>query len=136
MENKIILYKSPGGNIDLKVSFDGKTVWLSQKQMAELFNKDVRTINEHIQNVFVEGESIEKSVIRNFRITANDGKSYLTNFYNLDVIISVGYRVKSIQGTQFRIWATNVLKKYLVKGYAINKKRILQQQKEIGRAHV
>ena len=129
MENKIVLYKSPSGNIDLKVSFDGKTVWLSQKQMAELFNKDVRTINEHIQNVFTEGELIEKSVIRKFRITANDGKSYLTNFYNLDVIISVGYRVNSIQGTQFRIWATNVLKKYLVKGYVINKKRILQQKK-------
>jgi len=129
MKNKIVLYKSPKGSIDLKVSFDGKTVWLSQKQMAELFNKDVRTINEHIQNVFTEGELIEKSVIRNFRITANDGKSYLTNFYNLDVIISVGYRVNSIQGTQFRIWATNVLKKYLVEGYVINKKRILQQKK-------
>jgi len=129
MENKIVLYKSPSGNIDLKVSFDGKTVWLSQKQMAELFKKDIKTISEHIKNIFNEGELIENSVIRNFRITASDGKVYLTNFYNLDVIISVGYRVNSIQGTQFRIWATGVLRKYLIKGYVINKKRILQQKK-------
>lgn len=129
MENKIVLYKSPSGNIDLKVSFDGKTVWLSQKQMAELFKKDIKTISEHIKNIFNEGELIENSVIRNFRITASDGKVYLTNFYNLDVIISVGYRVKSIQGTQFRVWATGVLRKYLIKGYVINKKRILQQKK-------
>jgi prophage maintenance system killer protein len=129
MENKIVLYKSPSGNIDLKVSFDGKTVWLSQKQIAELFDKDIRTINEHIKNIFTDNELVEKSVIRNFRITADDGKSYLTSFYNLDVIISVGYRVKSIQGTQFRIWAIGVLKKYLVKGYVLNKKRILQQNK-------
>ena len=129
MENKIVLYKSPSGNIDLKVSFDGETVWLSQKQMAELFEKDTRTISEHIQNIFIEGELFEKSVIRKFRITADDGKTYLTNFYDLDVIISVGYRVKSIQGTQFRIWATKVLKNYLVKGYAINQKRILEQKK-------
>jgi len=127
MENKIVLYKSPSGGIDLKVSFDGQTVWLTQKQMAELFNKDIRTVNEHIQNIFGESELFEKSVIRKFRITADDGKTYLTNFYNLDVIISVGYRVRSIQGTQFRIWATNVLRKYLVKGYAINQKRILEQ---------
>lgn len=124
-----MLYKSPSGNIDLKVNFDGETVWLSQKQMAELFKKDVRTINEHIKNIFGEGELSEKSVIRKFRITADDGKAYLTNFYNLDVIISVGYRVKSIQGTRFRIWATKVLKNYLVKGYAINQKRILEQKK-------
>lgn len=129
MENKIVLYKSPKGNIDLKVSFDGETVWLTQKQMAELFDKNIPTINEHIKNIFKEGELFEKSVIRKFRITADDGKTYLTNFYNLDVIISVGYRVKSIQGTQFRIWATNVLKKYLIKGYAINQKRILEQKK-------
>lgn len=129
MENKIVLYKSPNGNIDLKVSFDGKTVWLSQKQMAELFGKDVRTINEHIQNIFNTSELIEKSVVRKFRITADDGKNYLTNFYNLDMIISVGYRVNSIQGTQFRIWATNVLKKYLVDGYVLNKKDYRNKRK-------
>jgi len=129
MDNKIVLYKSPSGNIDLRVSFDGKTVWLNQKQMAELFDKDTRTINEHIQNIFTEGELFEKSVIRKFRITADDGKKYLTNFYSLDMIISVGYRVNSVKATEFRIWATNVLKNYLVKGYVINKKRILEQKK-------
>ena len=102
--------KLASGNIDLKVSFDGETVWLTQKQMAELFDKNIPTINEHIKNIFKEGELFEKSIIWKFRITADDGKTYLTNFYDLDVIISVGYRVKSIQGTQFRIWATIVLK--------------------------
>lgn len=87
----------------LDVRLEKGTVWLSQKQMSELLDKDVRTINEHIKNVFKEGELNEKSVIRNFRITASDGKTYKTNFYSLDVVISVGYRVKSLRGTQFRI---------------------------------
>ena len=85
------------------------TVWLSLKQMAELFKKDVRTDNEYIKNIFIEGELEEESVIRKFRITAVDGKKYNTNMYNLDFIISVGYRVNSKRGTQFRIWATNIL---------------------------
>ena len=85
------------------------TVWLSLKQMAELFKKDVRTDNEYIKNIFIEGELEEESVIRKFRITAVDGKKYNTNMYNLDLIISVGYRVSSKRGTQFRIWATNIL---------------------------
>ncbi|MBI2465059.1 virulence protein RhuM/Fic/DOC family protein [Candidatus Shapirobacteria bacterium] len=131
MKNKIVLYKSPNGNIDLRVSFDGKTVWLSQKQMAELFGKDVRTINEHTLKVFDDKELDRKSVIRKYRITAGDGKSYLTNFYNLDVVISVGYRVNSVQGTKFRIWATKILKNYLVKGYVVNKKRLLEQNHQL-----
>jgi prophage maintenance system killer protein len=129
MENKIVLYKSPNGNIDLKVSFDGKTVWLSQKQIAELFNKNIPTINEHIKNIFKTNELNENSVVRKFRITADDGKEYLTNFYSLDMIISVGYRVNSVKATEFRIWATNILRNYLVKGYVFNKKRILEQKK-------
>lgn len=104
------------------------TVWLTQKQMALLFDKGIPTINEHIKNIFKEGELQENSVIRKFRITASDGKSYETNFYNLDVIISVGYRVKSLRGTQFRIWATQTLKEHLIKGYTINQKRLLQTQ--------
>ncbi len=99
-------------------------VWLSQAQMSELFQKDVRTINEHIKNVFKEGELEKKSVIRNFRITAADGKHYNTNFYNLDVIISVGYRVNSHRGTQFRIWATQRLKEYIVKGFVMDDRRL------------
>jgi death-on-curing family protein len=116
---QIVLYKNK-----LEVRLEKETVWLTQKQMAELFNKGIPTINEHIKNIFKEGELAENSVIRNFRITASDGKMYDTKFYNLDVIISVGYRVKSKQGTQFRIWATNVLKKHLIDGYTINEKRL------------
>jgi Virulence protein len=99
--------------------------------MAELFQKDVRTINEHIKNIFAEGELVPESVIRNFRITASDGKNYDTAHYNLDVIISVGYRVKSLRGTQFRIWATNVLRHHLVEGYTLNKKRLMAQEGRI-----
>jgi death-on-curing family protein len=116
---KIVLYKNK-----LEVRIEEETVWLTQKQMAKLFNKGIPTINEHIKNIFKEGELEENSVIRKFRITAADGKTYDTNFYNLDVIISVGYRVKSKQGTQFRIWATNILKKHLIDGYTINEKRL------------
>lgn len=116
---QVVLYKNK-----LEVRLKKETVWLTQKQMAELFNKGVSTINEHIKNIFKEGELTENLVIRNFRITASDGKMYDTIFYNLDVIISVGYRVKSKQGTQFRIWATNVLKKHLINGYTINEKRL------------
>jgi hypothetical protein len=129
MENKIVLYKSPSGNIDLKVSFDGQTVWLTQKQMAELFNTDRTAIGKHISNIIKIGELPRKSVCAKIAHTARDGKVYKTSFYNLDMIISVGYRVNSIQGTQFRIWATKVLKNYLVKGYVINQKRILEQKK-------
>jgi hypothetical protein len=100
-----------------------ETVWLTQSQMGQLFGKDKRTISEHISNIFSEGELEENSVVRNFRTTAADGKNYATNHYNLDVIISVGYRVKSVQGTQFRIWATQRLKEYIVKGFTLNDDR-------------
>jgi hypothetical protein len=103
--SEIILYQTEDGRTRLEVRLENETVWLTQKLMSELFQKDVRTINEHIQNIFAEGELPPESVIRKFRITAADGKSYETQHYNLDVIISVGYRVKSHRGTQFRIWA-------------------------------
>lgn len=119
---EFLIYTTPDGEKQIQVRLIDETVWLSQKLMAELFQKDVRTINEHILNVFAEGElPQENSVIRKFRITASDGKNYDTNFYSLDMIISVGYRVKSLRGTQFRQWATQRLKEYLIKGYAINK---------------
>lgn len=114
----VVLYTDDKGQVSLEVSLANETVWLSQKQMAELFDKNVKTINEHIGNVFKEGELEQNSVIRNFRITASDGKNYDVAHYNLDVIISVGYRVKSKRGTQFRIWASKILKEYLIKGYA------------------
>ena len=105
-QGEVLLYQSPGGDIKIDVRLENETVWLTQAHMAELFNKDKRTISEHIRNIFNEGELVENSVVRNFRTTAADGKNYEINYYNLDVIISVGYRVKSQQGTQFRIWAT------------------------------
>ncbi len=127
----IVIYQSGDGSMTTEVRLEGETVWLSQKQMAELFGKNIRTINEHIGNVFKEGELDESAVIRNFRITAADGKNYDTTHYSLDVIISVGYRVKSRQGTQFRIWANRVLKDYLVQGYALNKQRLEAQQEKL-----
>lgn len=121
---KIVIYKTKAGKSSLEVKLEEETVWLTQKQMAQLFQKDPRTVNEHIKNIFKEGELMQNSGIRNFRITASDGKQYDTNFYNLDVIISVGYRVKSKQGTQFRIWATQILKDHIIKGYTLNPKRL------------
>lgn len=110
----------------LEVKLENETVWLSQKQMAELFGKTIPTINEHIKNVFSEGELEGYSVIRKFRITAADGKNYENNYYNLDVIISVGYRVKSLRGTQFRIWATQKLKEYIIKGFVLDDERLAE----------
>lgn len=122
--SEIILYQTEDGQTRIECRFENETIWLSQKLMAELFQKDVRTINEHIQNVFEEGELPPDSVIRKFRITAADGKTYETQHYNLDVVISVGYRVKSHRGTQFRIWATQRLREYLVKGFTMDDERL------------
>ena len=108
----------------LEVKLENETVWLSQSQMAGLFKKTVPTINEHIKNIFFEGELEKNRVIRNFRITATDGKTYDTRLYDLDVIISVGYRVKSLRGTQFRIWATQKLREYIVKGFVLDDERL------------
>jgi len=130
-KGEIVIYKASDGSTQLDVKLAEETVWLTQKQMSLLFDKNVRTINEHIKNIFSEGELDENSVIRNFRITANDGKIYSTKFYNLDVIISVGYRVKSKRGTQFRIWSNSVLKEYLVKGYVLNEKKLKEQTEKI-----
>ena len=124
---EFLFYQSDDGNIRLQVRLEAESVWLTQKLMAELFQKDVRTINEHIQNIFEEGELMPDSVVRKFRITAADGKNYATAHYNLDVIISVGYRVKSQRGTQFRIWATQRLREYIVKGFAMDDERLKQR---------
>jgi hypothetical protein len=122
--NQIIIYNTEDGKTKIKVTTSDETVWLSQKQMAELFDKDRKTITEHIQNVFKEGELAENSVCRKFQHTAKDGKKYNINFYNLDVIISVGYRVKSLRGTQFRIWATQKLREYIIKGFVMDDERL------------
>lgn len=123
MNSEILIYQNQDGNIKIDVRLENETVWLTQEQMQNLFGKSKATISEHIKNVFEEGELDKDSVVRNFRTTASDGKSYATNYYNLDVIISVGYRVKSVQGTQFRIWATQRLKEYIVKGFTLNDDR-------------
>jgi len=123
MSSEILIYQNTEGSIKVDVRLEEETVWLTQAQLCELFNKSKATISEHIKNVFEEGELDESSVVRNFRTTATDGKSYDINYYNLDVIISVGYRVKSAQGTQFRIWATHRLKEYIIKGFVLNDDR-------------
>lgn len=130
-DNAIVLYQALDGTTSFAVHLENDSVWLNQKQMAELFGKDLRTVNEHIRNIFREGELDESSVIRKFRITAADGKTYDTTHYNLDVIISVGYRVKSQQGTRFRQWATKVLKDHIVKGYTLNEQRFREQAEKL-----
>ena len=127
MSDQIVIYQSPDGTTLIDVRLEAETVWLTQKQMAELFDKDVRTVNEHIRNIFKEGELAENSVIRKFRITASDGKTYETSHYNLDIIISVGYRVKSHRGTQFRQWATRILRDHLVQGFTVNQNRLAEK---------
>jgi death-on-curing family protein len=129
--NKIEIYTSKNNQTEINVNFDGDTVWLTQKQMSELFGRDRVAITQHIGNIFKEEELEENSVCKDFLLTAKDGKSYKTKYYNLDVIISVGYRVKSKQGTEFRKWATNLLKTHLQKGYTINEKRLEQLQQTI-----
>ncbi len=125
--SNLIIYQSEDGQPRLEVRLDDETVWLSQKLMAELFQKDVRTINEHIQNIFEEGELEADSTIRNFRIVQREGKRDVTrsvDFYNLDMIISVGYRVRSHVATRFRQWATAHIKEYLVKGFVLDDERL------------
>jgi len=127
--NQLIIYQTKDGDIKIDVRLEDETVWLTQAQMAQLFGKDKRTISEHIGNIFKEGELDESMVIRKFRTTTQHGaitgktQDVQVNGYNLDVIISVGYRVKSQQGTQFRIWATQRLKEYIIKGFALNDDR-------------
>ena len=132
-QTNFLFYSSSDGSIKVQVAVGDETVWASQKGMAELFDVDVRTINEHLQNIFKSSELDEISVIRKFRITASDGKSYDTKFYDLDAIISVGYRVNSYKATQFRKWATTVLREYLIKGYVLNDDRLKQGNQLFGK---
>jgi len=123
-DSSLLLYQTEDGQTKIEVRLQDETVWLSQAQLCELFDKDKRTISDHIQNIFKEGELFEESVVRKFRTTASDGKNYQVMHYNLDVIISVGYRVSSHRGTQFRIWATQRLKEYLIKGFTLDDERL------------
>ncbi len=128
MHNQIEIYQSSDGQTQIEVKFEQDSVWLNRNQLAVLFGRDIKTIGKHVNNVFNEGELEQGSVVANFATTAADGKTYKVDHYNLDVIISVGYRVKSSQGTQFRIWATQRLKDYLVQGYAINENRLARRK--------
>ena len=121
---EIIIYQTEDGLTKLNVNMKNESVWLSLDQMADLFQKNKSTISRHIKNIFEEGELVRDSVVANFATTAADGKTYQVDFYNLDVIISVGYRVRSVRGTQFRIWANSILKEYLIKGFAMDDERL------------
>ena len=133
---EFLLYTTPNGDVRLEVFLQDETLWLTQKMMAEIFRVDVRTINEHLQNIFNSGELIENSTIRKIRIVQKEGKREVgreVTFYNLDAIISVGYRVNSRQATHFRIWATQVLKEYIVKGFAMNDERLKNPNNVFGK---
>jgi len=133
-ESEIILYTTPNGEVKLDIRFEDETFWLSQKKMAELFDVDVRTINEHLKNIFESRELQKDPTIRKFRIVQWEGKREVTReieFYNLDAIISVGYRVNSFNATQFRIWATRTLKEFIIKGFVLDDDR-LKQAKSFG----
>jgi hypothetical protein len=129
--SEVILYTTQKGAIKIEILFENETFWLTQKKLAELFSVEVNTINYHLKEIFKTKELEENSVIRKIRITANDGKKYMTNFYNLDAIIAVGYRVNSYSATQFRIWATNTLKEFIIKGFVLDSER-LKQGKNFG----
>jgi hypothetical protein len=123
-QSPFLLYQTSDGQTRLEVRLENETVWLSQNQMAELFQTTKQNVSLHIRNIFKEGELPEGSVVKEYLTTAADGKSYKTSFYDLDVIISVGYRVKSHRGTQFRIWATQRLREYIVKGFLLDDERL------------
>lgn len=130
--NDIIFYTGPDGHVKIEVIFQDESFWLSQKRMAELFNKDVRTINEHLKNIFDENELNPETTIRKFRIVQNEGSRFVTretDFYNLDAIIAVGYRVNSREATQFRKWSTNILKEFIIKGFVLDDDRLKQGQR-------
>ena len=122
--SEIILYQTEDGNTRLEVKLENNTVWLTQQQIADLFQSSKQNVGQHLKNIFQDGELTENSVVKNFFTTAADGKGYRTNFYNLDAIIAVGYRVKSQRGTQFRIWATQRLSEYIIKGFVLDDERL------------
>ncbi|RMX15936.1 hypothetical protein EBQ34_05040 [Vandammella animalimorsus] len=134
MSQPIQIYQSPDGQTQVEVRFDGDTVWLSLQQMAEVFGRDKSVISRHLRNIFAEGELERASVVAKNATTAADGKTYQVEYYNLDAILSVGYRVNSKAGTQFRIWASTRLKEYLLQGYSLNRQRLAQNAAELEQA--
>ena len=132
LNDEFLMYTTPNGEVRIEVYLADETIWLTQKKMAELFDVETHTINYHLKEIFKSDELSEDAVIRKIRITAEDGKKYLTNFYSLDAIIAVGYRVNSRRATQFRIWATKILKEYLIKGFALDDERLKQAKTLFG----
>jgi hypothetical protein len=132
-QQQFILYTSADGKVNVDVVLGNETVWLTQKSMASLFGVNVPAINKHLKNIFNSGELEEDSVISILEITATDSKKYKTKFYNLDAIISIGYRVNSYQATQFRIWATKTLKEYIIKGFVLDDERLKQGNQVFGK---
>ena len=130
---EFLLYTTPNGKVQLEIFLRDENIWLTQAKIAELFDIDRSVVTKHLQNIFYSKELIENSVCANFAHTANDGKTYNTKFYNLDAIISVGYRVNSTQATHFRIWATQVLKEYILKGFAMNDERLKDPRQIFGK---
>ena len=130
---KFVLYTAPSGEIRVDVLLQDESVWLTQKTIAELFGVQVPAISKHFKNIFEEGELVESSVVSKKETTASDDKNYITNYYNLDAIISVGYRVNSTKATQFRIWATQTLKEYIIKGFVLDDNRLKQGQAIFGK---
>ena len=125
-KKELVIFETEDNKVRLEVSVEDETVWLTQAQMTQLFETSKQNVSLHINNCFKEGELDKDSVVKDFLTTAADGKKYKTKYYNLDVIISVGYRVKSKRGVEFRRWANSVLKQYILQGYAINDNRIAQ----------
>lgn len=133
MQSTIIIFTTEDENVELDVRLQDDTVWLNRQQMSALFDRDIKTIGKHINNIFAEGELEKLSTVANFATVQTEGKREVTReieYYNLDAIISVGYRVKSQKGTQFRMWATKRLKDYLIEGYAINQQRLVENQQQ------
>ncbi len=130
-KSEIKIYKASDGKTSIEVKLEKDTVWLNLNQMADLFERDKSVISRHIKNIFKEGELENSSVVAKYATTATDGKTYQVDYYSLDVIISVGYRIKSKRGTQFRIWANQILKEYLIRGYAINQQRLQKQAEQL-----
>ena len=125
METKIVIYEDVNGEIKLDVSLENDTLWLSQKQLEVLFDRDKSVISRHIKNIFKDEELDKNSVVAKNATTATDGKIYQVEYYNLDMIISLGYRVNSKRATSFRVWATKILKDYIINGYSINNKNLI-----------
>lgn len=126
--DNIVLYTNKNGNVELRVDTENNTLQATQAQISTLFEVNIPTINEHLKNIFKTNELKEISVIRKFRITAKDGKQYWVNFYNLDAIIAVGYRVNSKKATKFRIWATNIIRNYLINGFNLNSYKLAKSK--------